>query len=65
MTRKIKITSKKKFFNSILEIRKILETHRLGFAVSKLKVIPKKTKILKKLILLEIQEILIIFFVFY
>lgn len=60
MTRKIKITSKKKFFNSILEIGKIIETHRLEFAVSKLKVIPKKTEILKKLILSEIKEILII-----
>lgn len=60
MTRKIKITSKKKFLNSILEIGKILETRRLEFAESKLKIIPKKTKILKELIFSEIQEILII-----
>lgn len=60
MTRKIKITSKKKFLNSVLEIGKILDTHRLEFAESKLKIIPKKTKILKKLIFSEIQEILII-----
>jgi len=65
MNRKIKIKSKKKFINSVLEIKKIIETHRLKFAVSKLKVIPKKTRILKKLILSEIYEILTIFEMMY
>lgn len=65
MTRKIKITSKKKFINSVLEIRKIIETHRLESTISKPKVIPKKTEILKKLILSEIYEIITIFEMMY
>jgi len=58
MTKKIKITLKKKFINSILEIRKIIETYRLEFKISKLKVLPEKTQILKILIWSEIFEIL-------